>query len=319
MRRERHWSTSSLRSTSHERRCVVMRDHRAGHDRLAGARWGDEDAAVVGREVRDGSGLLGVAAAPTNWTSMGFGLLRRSSTVELAAQPVEQPGDLFGQPAREVKPFEVLGVAGDEPWRVPGREPHALLLVELGVRDRPEVLQRGDDRRRQSRSFDRQSTGELSADDRRRGRPSLSGEVGEAERRTGIDWSKHRRELRDGVRTRGDRPWTGTPTGPACGSRVVGSRNIVLPCERSPPAAAERSGCRTRLWAGSPGRERTGRSSTGPSRRVRSWPGAATPPRQPVPSTRGRVSSKKTQTWPPSPERERSSAAGTPWAWHASR
>ncbi len=57
-RRDRHWSTSSLRSTTHEGRCAVVGDHGAGHHGLAGAGRGDEDAAVVTDEIADRCRLL---------------------------------------------------------------------------------------------------------------------------------------------------------------------------------------------------------------------------------------------------------------------
>ena len=92
-----------------------------------------------------------------------------------------------------------------------------------------------------------------------------------------------------------------------------GSRNTVLPRTGARrPGAAARSGSRTRLWGGSPARGRTGRSSSGPSRHVPPSPRAATPRRAPGLRTRARGASKKTQTWPPLPDRERSNAAGTP-------
>ena len=305
----------------HERRCAVVRDHGAGHDRLAGSGRGDEDAAVVGREVRDGGGLLGSERRPTNsdLDRLGVGAVGRRGRAGCRARS-SSSATCSVSPRGRWSHSRSSRVAGDEPWRVPGREPHPLLLVELGV----VRSTRGASARRAPPAAGpivRSTTSPASSgpDHRRGRRPALAGQLGEAERRPGVD--RPERSPRAPTTASGARRatddrnahWSGH------GSSVVGSRNSVLPRASARPEAAERSGSRTLPSAGSPGRGRTGRSSTGPARRARSWPGAAAPHRATVPSTRGRAPSKKTQTWPPSPERERSSAAGTPCAWHASR
>ena len=295
-----------------------MGDHGAGHHGLACAGRSDEDAAVVADEIVDRCRLLGPELADEAEVDLlGVGAI--IGEVEPASETDEKIGDALGETAGKVEPFEVLAVAGDEPWRVPRREPHPLLLVELGVGDRPEVLQCRDHRGRHAGPLDREHGPESGPDHRRRSWPAATGQLREAAAQV-----RHRP---GGAIARAppphpatdERPTRGTPTGPATVPTSSDRGTTCCRARRTRPGAAGRSGSRTRPWAGSPGTGRTGRSwlrsssalvdiacrsSAAPSDRASA---AATGP------------SKKTHTWPPLPERERSSAAGTPLAWQASR
>jgi hypothetical protein len=66
----------------------------------------------------------------------------------------QRPLDVGEQAAGEHEPVEGLLVAADEPRRAPGRQPQPLLLVEGGVVERRQVLQRRHQRRRQPEPFD---------------------------------------------------------------------------------------------------------------------------------------------------------------------
>lgn len=91
----------------------------------------------------------GESPLPAATVVVRAGLLEPDSLAESANRNFdvgEKIAHSFREPAGKVEPLEVLPVAGDEPRRVPRREPHPLLLVELRVGDRPEMLQRGDDR-----------------------------------------------------------------------------------------------------------------------------------------------------------------------------
>ena len=176
----RHWSTSSLRSTRTSVGTSVMGDHRAGHHRLAGSGRGDEDASVVAGEIVDRGRLLGSKLADERELDrLGVGAI--VDEIEPAAETDDEIGDLLGESAGKVEPFEVLAVAADEPWCVPRREPHPLLLVELGVGDRREVLQRREHRWRQPGPFDRQHRPESGPDHRRRSWPAATGQIREAQ------------------------------------------------------------------------------------------------------------------------------------------
>src|SRR5688500_12422450 len=117
----------------------------------------------------------------------------------MATETDEQLADALGETAGEVEPLEVLAVAGDESRRVPRREPHPLLLVELGVRDRPEVFERRDHRWRHPGTFDRQHRAEPGSDHRGWGQATTPRQLLESERRSGVDRAERLCELRHGI------------------------------------------------------------------------------------------------------------------------
>ncbi len=139
--RDRHWSTSSLRSTTTS----------------VGTSWWAMTAHAM--TVLPAPG--GATSTPRSWatrSATAVGLLGAQGRRRTGSRPVLGRGGHRSisnrlpswsissstrsvEPAGKVEPLEVLAVAADEPGRVPGREPHPLLLVELRVGDRPEVLQ----------------------------------------------------------------------------------------------------------------------------------------------------------------------------------
>ena len=112
---------------------------------------GDEDAEVVGDERRRPRRLLRPQrrrrSVKLDRAGVRRGRRRRRAGCRGSASSSCDP---FGEPAGKVEPLEVLAVAADEPGRVPGREPHPLLLVELRVGDR----RRGASARRPQRAAD---------------------------------------------------------------------------------------------------------------------------------------------------------------------
>ena len=113
-----------------------------------------------------------------------------------ASQTGEKVDDPLGEASRKVEPLEVLPIAADEPGCVPGREPHPLLLKELGVGDRPKVLECRHHRGRHTGPVDRECGPESDPDHRRRGWSAATGQLGEAERRPGIHGTQGCCELR---------------------------------------------------------------------------------------------------------------------------
>ena len=110
--------------------------------------------------------------------------------LEVATELLDHIGYAFNKAAGKVQPLEIFLVAADEPRRVPGREPHPLLLVEHRVGNRCQVLQPRHQRWGQSRTFDRQSRHQLGTDYRRRCSPACVGEVGERGGGAGVDRSE---------------------------------------------------------------------------------------------------------------------------------
>ncbi len=176
----------------------MVSDHGTRHDRLARAGRSDEHTEVVVDEIGDCGRLLTSEGAPELEVGCWwFGPV--VCDLEGAAEGGEQVLDLAGEPAGEVQPFEVFVVGADEPGCVPGGEPHALLLVELRVRDRPQVLQPGDHRGRHARPFDRQLGTEPGPNQRRRRWPTGPREVRRREGRAGVDRSECLGQGFDGV------------------------------------------------------------------------------------------------------------------------
>ncbi len=174
-----------------EGRGAMLRDDRTGHDGLAGAGWRYEHPAVVFDEVGDCGSLLG-SQLPGELELDPVRIGTVVAEVKCAADSGQHGGDALGESSREVEPFEVLAVAGDEPWRVPRREPHPLLLVELRVGDRPDVLECGHHRWRKTGAFDGQHRPKPRSDHRRRRWTVLSGKVGQAQGRPGSDRTERR-------------------------------------------------------------------------------------------------------------------------------
>jgi hypothetical protein len=173
----------------------VVGDHRAGHHGLARTGRGHEDALVVADEIVDCCRLLRAELANEAdvdllWVGAIIG------EVQPASETDEKIGDSIGETAGKVEPFEVLAVAGDEPGCVPGREPHPLLLVEVRVRDRPEVLQRCHHRRRHAGALDREHGPESGPDHGRRSRSAATAKLREAQRRSGSDRTEGSGEIR---------------------------------------------------------------------------------------------------------------------------
>lgn len=126
----------------HDCRDIMMGDDGAGHHRLAGTGGCDDHSPFVRRDGSDGVVLL--RSQLTGEREAGTGNLGAYvGHVESTANVGEQLCDPFDEATWQVDPLEILLVAADEPGCVPGREPHSLLLVELRLVNRREVLQGG--------------------------------------------------------------------------------------------------------------------------------------------------------------------------------
>ena len=221
----------------HQRRHAVVGDHRAGHDGLAGARWGDEHAAVMADEIGDGGGLLGAQRTGERDLDRSRRSAGRRRCRGGCRARATSSSTCSVEPAGEVQPLEVLAVAADEPGRVPRREPHPLLLVELRVGDRPEMLQRCDHRRWQPGTLDRQHRPQPGPDHRWRRWPTGAARSAQrqrrARRRPGAATRPARVTASGAIRATEDRNahWSGH------GSIVVGSKNTVVPRSTHSPCS----------------------------------------------------------------------------------
>lgn len=100
-------------------RTVVMGDDCAGHDRLAGPGRGNDDTPIVRHDRVDRVRLLWPKRTDEREAD-GRQFRPRVFHVEPAGETGNEIGDLFDETTWEVEPFEVFGVAADEPRGVPG-------------------------------------------------------------------------------------------------------------------------------------------------------------------------------------------------------
>jgi len=192
----------------------------------------------VVNEIRDSSRLLRPQLTPELEGRDGW-LGAIVDDINRAVEECEQVRDLLGEATRHVEPFEVFAIGADEAGSVPGGEPHALLLVELRVRDRRQVLQPGDYRRRQPRPFDRQLGTQPGPDHRGRRRAAGFGQVRQRQRRSGVDRSERLGQRLHGIGCHaGNRRQERPLVGPRLHRRGIEEQG----CARRRAAAVERKG-----------------------------------------------------------------------------
>jgi hypothetical protein len=110
-------------------------------DRLADPRRRHQDPEVVGEHRLDG-GVLNVGESALEGVVDGGAVLSLVVGLERRAERTEQGRDLVNAAPRNRHVLREVFGAGDHPWRQRRREPHALLLVELGILERGNALER---------------------------------------------------------------------------------------------------------------------------------------------------------------------------------
>ena len=153
----------------HEYRCDVAGDQRAGHDCLAGSRRGDQYPELMAGHHLHRFLLDLIAQCPVERQVQPSGHRPGIADFQTAPGFLDDRFRLVQDAAREVDVFKGLLVAAQEPRCLPYREAHPLLLVELGVVQRGQVLQRGQQAGRQPGAPDRKHPRQLRLDSLGRG------------------------------------------------------------------------------------------------------------------------------------------------------